>query len=403
VGREADERFNQGNALARQGRLAEAEAAYREVLRLEPRDFQAMCNLADCLRKLRRVDEAIALYRAALELEPREARLHTNLSAALEVAGRLEEAEAHLRRALEIDPQYEEAHVNLGWLLLVLGRFGEGWPEYRWRAAQPAPRLPASGAPIELRGAGGLGDQLFFLRFAPRLAALGTGPLSASVDARLLPLLERAASFARFVALPGTPDAVSIEARDLALLTRMTTAADVPPPLPLACKEELREKLAAELAALGPRPYLGVVWRAGTPRDERRLFKEVPPEALGAALRAVPGTVLVLQREANPAEMERFATALGRAAHDLSAAQQDLERLLALLDLLDDYVGVSSTAVHLRAGLGRGARVLVPSPPEWRWMAAGASSPWFPGSRTYRQDVAGSWEAALEALAQDLS
>ena len=92
----------------------------------------------------------------------------------------------------------------------------------------------------------------------------------------------------------------------------------------------------------------------------------------------------------------------GGDAHDLSGAQHDLERLLALLDLLDDYVGVSSTAVHLRAGLGRSARVLVPMPPEWRWMTAGAVSPWFPSSRVYRQGVDGSWREALEALAREL-
>ena len=66
---------------------------------------------------------------------------------------------------------------------------------------------------------------------------------------------------------------------------------------------------------------------------------------------------------------------------------------------LDDYVGVSSTNVHLRAGAG--AHVLVPFPYEWRWMARGAS-PWFPAMRVYRQEPGGSWEAALRDLAGDL-
>jgi len=396
VGQEADEHFNRGNALAARGLHADAEAAYREALRLEPQDFQAMSNLADCLRQLGRPDEAIALYGAALAVQPGEAQLHANLSAALHAAGRFDDGVASLRRLLEIDPWHAGAHRNLGWLLLALGRFEEGWAEYRWRAHGAGPRLPAPGLPVHLAGGAGIGDTIFFLRFALRLE----GPLTAHVDARLVSLLQRSGVFASVVAQE-SPAAGAIRVGDLPALTGMASAADAPPPLVLAAREDLRAALAAELAALGPAPYRGVVWRAGT-RDEGALLKQLPAEMLGAALRGTAGTVLVLQREAEPGEAARFAAALGREAHDLSGTQQDPERLLALLGLLDDYVGVSSSAVHLCAGLGRGCRVLVPMPPEWRWMTAGAASPWFPGSRVYRQAVDGSWRAALEALAREL-
>ncbi len=58
--------------------------------------------------------------------------------------------------------------------------------------------------------------------------------------------------------------------------------------------------------------------------------------------------------------------------------------------------------MHLRAGAGRTTRVLVPCPAEWRWMAAGDESPWFPGFRIYRQSLDGGWDAALSALRADL-
>jgi hypothetical protein len=76
--------------------------------------------------------------------------------------------------------------------------------------------------------------------------------------------------------------------------------------------------------------------------------------------------------------------------------------MLALLDVLDDYIGVSNTNMHLRAGAGKTARVLVPWPAEWRWMIAGGTSPWFPGFRIYRQRPDGDWKEALTALAADL-
>jgi len=81
---------------------------------------------------------------------------------------------------------------------------------------------------------------------------------------------------------------------------------------------------------------------------------------------------------------------------------EDLEAMLALLALIDDYVGVSNTNMHLCAGAGRTARVLLPRPAEWRWMISGNESPWFPGFRVYRQSPVGDWGLAFDRLAQDL-
>jgi hypothetical protein len=88
--------------------------------------------------------------------------------------------------------------------------------------------------------------------------------------------------------------------------------------------------------------------------------------------------------------------------HDFSASNEDLEEMLALLAVVDEYVGVSNTNMHLRASVGRAARVLVPWPAEWRWLVSGDESPWFPGFRIYRQRPDGDWTAALERLACDM-
>ena len=76
--------------------------------------------------------------------------------------------------------------------------------------------------------------------------------------------------------------------------------------------------------------------------------------------------------------------------------------MLALLSLLDDYVGTSNTNMHLRASVGRTARVLVPVPPEWRWMAKGMESPWFQKFSVYRQKYDGDWGETLAQLESDL-
>ena len=114
------------------------------------------------------------------------------------------------------------------------------------------------------------------------------------------------------------------------------------------------------------------------------------------------GTLIALQRNPQSGEIERLAASAHRPVHDLSPLNEDLEAMLALLALIDDYVGVSNTNMHLRAGLGRSARVLVPFPSEWRWTFNKERSPWFPEFPLYREDRKSGWAAALRRLSADL-
>ena len=82
------------------------------------------------------------------------------------------------------------------------------------------------------------------------------------------------------------------------------------------------------------------------------------------------------------------------------------ERRLPLSHLnlfaLDEYVGVSNANMHLLAGIGKTARVLVPYPGEWRWMRRAGPSPWFPNFSLYRQPQSRDWSGALQELRGDL-
>ena len=111
----------------------------------------------------------------------------------------------------------------------------------------------------------------------------------------------------------------------------------------------------------------------------------------------------IVQRVPLPREIEIFSKALGRQVHDLSALNEDLEDMAAVLSLIDEYVGVSNTNMHIRAGLRKTARVLVPFPPEFRWMHAGERSPWFPQFSLYRQPPQRDWGDVLQCLGVDIS
>jgi hypothetical protein len=242
---------------------------------------------------------------------------------------------------------------------------------------------------------------LFFLRFAPALRDKGS-TLEYVGDARLHPMLARTGVFESFAArieeLDETP-------RDVVLAADVPSGMATPPPLALTADAARLSAMRARLAVLGEPPYVALAWRAGEPKSGRieNLFKEIPLDTLGTALRGVRATWLTVQRDPKPGEIETLSRALGAPVHDLSAVNRDLEEALSLLAAVDAYAGVSSTLVHLAAGVGTRAFVTVPFPPEWRWMESGDTSPWFPRAGVYRQAPGGDWSAAFARLARELT
>ena len=82
--------------------------------------------------------------------------------------------------------------------------------------------------------------------------------------------------------------------------------------------------LKRRLSELGPPPYFGLTWRAGTAPEQQgavwMLHKEIPLERFGAALRAVDGTLLALQRHPRAGEIEQLAALAEKPVHDLFRA-----------------------------------------------------------------------------------
>ena len=96
------------------GRLAEAEACYRQILAAHPDHAATHCNLGAILHKQGKLDEAIAAYRQAIHFGPHHALPHANLGSALKSQHKAEDAIAAFREAIRIDPKYIEGHFHLG-------------------------------------------------------------------------------------------------------------------------------------------------------------------------------------------------------------------------------------------------------------------------------------------------
>lgn len=112
----SESHFNAGNLNLALGREQQAEAHYREALRLNASLHEAAQNLGSLLGRQGRLDEARAVLLAAAQASPRSASLQYNLAVVAVTQGDAAEAVTRCRRALELEP----AHAGAAELLRKL-------------------------------------------------------------------------------------------------------------------------------------------------------------------------------------------------------------------------------------------------------------------------------------------
>lgn len=148
---DAETWFGLAEAYRRKGLLADAEAALREALRLDPTHQDARLNLGAVLLQQERWIEAVTVTQELLD-DPtfiRPSRALVNLGWGHYKAGNLEQARQAFADALAEDPASLHANLDLGILLYDQGEVVEAI-RYFMRAVELAQNRPAgSGAGVE--------------------------------------------------------------------------------------------------------------------------------------------------------------------------------------------------------------------------------------------------------------
>jgi ADP-heptose:LPS heptosyltransferase len=88
---------------------------------------------------------------------------------------------------------------------------------------------------------------------------------------------------------------------------------------------------------------------------------------------------------------------------DHSADLADFADTAAITALMDLIISVDTALIHLGGALAKPTWTMLPFGAEYRWLAAGTTSAWYPTMRLFRQPELFGWPQVVAAIDAALS
>jgi tetratricopeptide (TPR) repeat protein len=385
--------------------------------------YAEACNLLGLLiaREQGRFDEGAVLVRRALAARPALHEARANLGWILTELGEFNEGMQCLDDLLQESPDNHEVRLMRATANLKHGFFSKGWRDYEARhhsstaIANPYPYplwngSPAPQATLLVVAEQGVGDQIMFASCLGE-ARVRVGGMLIESHPHLVPLLRRA--------FPGDRIGTRSEGRappDWAGGGKIDMQIPIGS-LPQFFRNNLEEfprhtgYFAADpervlywsgrLQELGPGLKVGLSWRGGTV-GTRRSLRSIQPEVLAPLLRQ-PVHFINLQYGSSEPDISAFGAIKDAKFVHWPDALDNFDETAALVVALDLVISVCTAVIHLAGALGRPVWILTPASPEWRYLSAGSTLPWYPSVRLFRQRNAFEWDEVVERVALALT
>ncbi len=411
--------------LTEQGKYEEALPYFSYALEENSSDIQGIFEYANALNALNHSTKALSIYVQLLKKRPQDSSILYNIAYTLKSLGYITDAMPFYEATLRYKPDNAEAHFSLGLAYLVDGNFKKGWPEYEWRwkrNAQLTPRTFAQPAwdgscldnkIIFLHAEQGLGDTLQFIRYAKFLKEKYRGLIIiVAVQKPLFDLISRCCPYIdKVITLDQIPMHFDFHAPLLSLPYIIGTDIDtIPTPIPYitadpALVAEWGTKLAQDTNF-----KVGICWQGNNQYSTPFLRAVVAAKSISLAsfapLARIPGVSLYsLQRETGTEQLASSTSMFKINIFD-DHFDKDHGRFMdtaAVMHHLDLIITIDTSIAHLAGAMGKRVWLLLPTPPDWRWMLNRSDSPWYPQTmRLFRQSEAGHWAPLIQAVLSEL-
>lgn len=449
----SDDAMKISDELILANRLAEAETVMRAVVLARPHDESALHKLAitlieqetpekcqEAIAYLERAgtwcrDELVAIscnmgkglgesgqttaaqrcYEGVLRSYPGHSLARKGRGLTLMQQGLFRESMLDFDAVLKAEPDNYEARFARGFARLVLGNYKEGFIDYEFRRKElinPIKQplwhgdMPLVGKTILVHGEQGLGDNIQFSRYLPKLVELGANVVGV-FDKNVGPLIE------------GTPG-VTIVSEDRATWPHFdcwirmmslagafgTTVETVPPPLALDLPQPSDDRAHREMYGrnsnarhMPKRMKIGLCW-AGSPHSKYDSHRSIPLEYLEPLIRDSDANFYSLQLDVRDSDCAAWSKLSMIKIAPILKNFRDTAVAIADLDLV---ITVDTSVAHLAGTVGVPTWVMINAfRTYWVWIQGLEYSPWYPSARVFQQKTNGDWPELISRVQRQL-
>jgi tetratricopeptide (TPR) repeat protein len=120
-----------GTTLVKQGKFDEAAGEFSVILAKDPRDAEALNNLAVIYKRQDKLQDALGALIEAIDIDPTRAEFHYNIGNIHKQTGNLKAASMAYSKVVELDPNYVHAYNNLGTIYDQLHEYNKAYNMFR--------------------------------------------------------------------------------------------------------------------------------------------------------------------------------------------------------------------------------------------------------------------------------
>lgn len=396
---------------------------YKRAHQLHPNHIPIMMDLANALHMLDCNQASLELYEQILEKNPHILAALYNFGFTLKKMG-------HLQRAIEVynqlllqKPDYAPAHFSLSSIYLMLGDFERGWQEYewRWKAYNEEPRAfnkprwrgeDITGRTLLVHAEQGLGDTLQFIRYLKLIKNKYkyVHIILESQDA-LIPLLKQQPYIDQIIARNQVPPHFHYHIPLMSLPYLFKTRLETIPTMPAYIQPAASLVATWRTTLAQDKNFkVGICWQGNAHYSTQALRRAVALKSIKLAdfapLFEIPGVSIYSLQQCDGVEQIAHCSFKEKLHTFDEHFDKDYGRFMdtaAVIKNLDLIITVDTSIVHLAGAIGDvPVWVLVPQPPDWRWLLNRTNTPWYPSVRLFRQQKNGEWQSVIAAITQEI-
>lgn len=407
------EHYDERRANVDQTARGLAECAIEIVLR--KRAVPGAHDMMRAASRARDAHESVRLWKLALRSYPYRFDVYHGAMLAWLRWDRIDDIDRLWAQCVECLPDQHLPRLYQALHAIAGGKLQEGFKhreacmaKFGWQrrtSVQPPSSCPAwsgeslEGKSIVIWSEFGLGDEIFFLRFARILRErCGAARVSVMCQAPLVTLFEGSKeadavfSVAQAADLPPHdfwvfPHAIPAHvALDLEALPQSVPFLHAPGMTTVTALKDSRARLK-----------VGVVFK-GAPSHENDKQRSLPSlSVLDDIFKLDDIEFFSLQKGAGADEAAGYALRLSNF-HDIGVLMSSMDETANAIAALDLVLTVDTSVAHVAAAMGKPTWLMLPFFGDWRWHYTRDDSPWYPSMRLFRRAAGADWSEVVARL-----